>query len=122
MSFGGSDLHQAALKFNQQMFPVFLVLLLAAAIAWLFLSNRLYKLLRKSFPEVYKGLGSPSPILNKNGASLIKVVRYLFRRDYENSRSPAVIRLCQGLKNIFIIYMICLLGCVLLLLDKMLHG
>jgi hypothetical protein len=115
-------MHQAALELNQQMFPVFLVLLLTAAIAWLFLSNRLYKLLRRSFPELYKALGSPSLFLIKSGASNIKVVRFIFRRDHENSKSPAVIRLCQGLRYIFIIYMICLGGCILLLLDKMLQG
>jgi len=115
-------MHQAAIELNRQMFPVFLGLLLTSAIAWLFLSNRLYNLLRKSFPELYEALGSPRLFRNKSGKTTIRVVRFIFRRDYETSKDPALIRLCQGLRYIFIIYAVCLGGCFLILLDKMIQG
>jgi hypothetical protein len=115
-------MHQAAIALNQQMFPVFLGLLLAAAIAWLFLSNRLYKTLEQSFPELYESLGSPRLFMNKRGAANIGLVRFLFRRDYGTIKDPALIRLCQGLRYIFIIYVICLGGCLLLLLENVVRG
>ena len=115
-------MHQATIGLNRQMFPVFLGLLLAAAIAWLFLSSRLYKMLARNFPEVYESLGRPRLIRNKSGAVNIRVVRFLFRRDYETFEDAALIRLCQGLRYILIIYAICLGGSILLLLDKMLQG
>ena len=111
-------MYPPVLGLNQQMFPVFLGLLLTAAIAWLYLSARLYKLLRQSFPELYEALGSQRSFKVKSGTTNIRVVRFLFRRDYEMTRDPALIRLCQGLRFIFIIYAICLGGCILLLIDK----
>jgi hypothetical protein len=49
----------AAIGHNQQMLQVFLGLLLAAAVAWIFLSNRLYAELRQNYPGLYETLGSP---------------------------------------------------------------
>jgi len=112
----------AAMGLNYQMFPVFLGLLLATAISWLYLSDKLYKLLKQNFPELYNALGSPRPFKAINGTASMRVVRFLFRRDYEITRDPALIRLCQGLRYIFIIYALCLGGCLLLLLDKTLQG
>ena len=107
---------------NQQMFPVFLGLLLAAAITWLYLSDKLYKLLKHNFPELYNGLGSPRPFKAKNRTANMSVVSFLFRREYEITGDPELIRLCKGLRYIFIIYALCLGGCLLLLLDKILQG
>ena len=112
----------AAAELNQQMLPVFLGLLLAAAIAWLFLSARLYTLLRRNFAHIYETLGRPAPFLQRKGRGNMRVFRFLFRRDYEATRDPALIRLCQGLRYVFFIYAVSLGGCLLLLLDKMLHG
>ena len=111
-------MYRAAVGLNQQMFPVFLGLLLAAALGWLYVSDRLYKLLKQRFPELYNALGSPRAFRVKNGTANMRVVRFLFKRDYETTGDPALIRLCQGLRYIFIIYAICLSGCLLLLLDK----
>lgn len=104
------------------MLPVFLGLLLASAIAWLFLSTRLYKYLRQNYPEVYKFLGSPRLLVKRTGAANLRIVRFLFRREYETYKDPALVRLCRGLLYIFIIYSICLVSTLLLLLDKMLQG
>lgn len=111
------DLHLAEIGLNQQMLPVFLVLLLAAAIAWLFLSRRLYDILKYSYPKIYETLGSPKLFMKKSFATNYRVIMFLFRHEYE-STDDDVIRLCQGLRYIFIIYVICLLGSLILLLDK----
>ena len=109
------DLYLAEIGLNQQMLPVFLVLLLAAAIAWLFLSRRLYDVLKYSYPGVYETLGSPKLFMKKSFATNYRVIMFLFRREYE-STDDDVIRLCQGLRYIFIIYVICFLGSLILLL------
>jgi len=115
-------MYQAAIGLNQQMFPVFLGLLLTAVIIWFYLSSRLYKILKQSFPKLYDALGNPRHFKTERGATNIRVVRFLLRRDYETANDPELIRLCQGLRYIIIIYAVCLGGCLLLLLDKMLQG
>lgn len=109
----------ATIELNQHMLPVLLGLLLVSAAAWLFLSNRLYRALRDGYPDIYEALGNPGLFMRKSVATNIRILRFLFRRDYEKIKNPAVSRLCQGLRHIFIIYAICFGGCILLLLDKM---
>ena len=113
-----TTLQLAEIEFNQQMLPVFLGLLLAATVAWLFLSNRLYVELRQNYPGLYELLGRPGLFMKKSLAANFKVIRFIFKREYEAVVDPAVIRLCHGLRSLFCIYIICLAGCLLLLFAK----
>jgi hypothetical protein len=103
---------------NQQMLPVFLGLMLAAAIAWIFLSKKLYDIMKYDYPRVYEKLGRPKLVMKKSFATNYRVVKFLFRREYLSTADIDVIRLCHGLRYIFIIYVICFLGCLMLILDK----
>lgn len=109
----------AAAGLNQDMLPVFWGLLLAATIAWLFVSNRLYAALRQNYPTLYEMLGKPKLFMPKSLLANFKVIRFLFKHDYGATLDPAVMRLRQGLRALFCIYVICLAGCIALLLDKM---
>lgn len=111
-------MHLAAVDLNQQMLPVFLVLMLAAAIAWFFLSNRLYTELRLNYPRLYETLGSPKFFMKKSLTTNSRVIKFIFKHNLEATVEPGVIRLCQGLRSLFYIYIICLTGCLVLLLDK----
>lgn len=104
---------------NQAMLPVFLGILFAAAIAWLFLSRRLYELLRHDYPQIYETLGSPKLFMQNSLTTNYRVIRYILRRNFESTGSPEVIRLCSGLRYIFIIYIVCFAGSIILLLDRM---
>jgi hypothetical protein len=108
----------AGVGLNQQMLPVFLGLMLVAAIAWIFLSKKLYNVMRHDYPRVYDKLGRPELVMKKSFATNYRVVMFLFRREYVSTADIDVIRLCHGLRYIFIIYVICFLGCLLLILDK----
>ena len=108
----------AGVGLNQQMLPVFLGLMLVAAIAWIFLSRKLYNVVKHDCPSVYDKLGCPKLVMKKSFATNYRVLMFLFRREYESTADIDVIRLCQGLRYIFIIYVICFLGCLLLILDK----
>ena len=108
-----------AIGLNQQMLPVFLGLMLAAAIAWLFTSNRLYAELRQHYPNLYKTLGTPKFVMKNSFAINVKVIRFLFKQDHEAPVDQAVMRLCQGLRSLFYIYIVCLAGCLVLLVDKL---
>ena len=103
---------------NQQMLPVFLGLMFIAAIVWIFLSKKLYNVMRHDYPRVYDKLGRPKLVIKKSFATNYRVVMFLFRSEYELTDDVDVIRLCQGLRYIFIIYVICFLGCLLFILDK----
>ena len=109
----------AAIGFNKQMLPVFLGLLLAASVAWLFLSNRLYRELRRNHPWLYETLGGPGLFMRKSFAVNFRVIRFVFKRDYGTDVAPAVIRLCHGLRSLFCIYIICLTGCLLILFAEL---
>ena len=111
-------MHYAAIDLNQQMLPVFLVLMLAAAIAWFFLNNRLYTELRLNYPLLYETFGSPKFFMKKSLTTNFKVIRYILKPNFEAAVEPEVIRLCQGLRSLFYIYIICLTGCLIILLDK----
>ena len=108
----------AGVGLNQQMLPVFLGLMLVAAIAWIFLSKKLYNVVKHDYPSVYDKLGCPKLVMKKSFATNYRVLMFLFRREYVSTADIDVIRLCQGLRYIFIIYVICFLGCLLLILDK----
>ena len=116
---GNETMLLGAVGLNQQMLPVFLGLMLAAAIAWLFVSNRLYTELRQHYPNLYETLGSPKLFMKKSFAINLRVIRFLFKQDYNNSVDPAVIQMCQGLRTLFYIYIVSLAGCLFLLLDKL---
>lgn len=104
------------LNLNQQMFPVFIGLLLAAAVAWLFVSSRLYDELRHNHPRLYRKLGSPRLFMKKSLAVNYRVIRFLFKNDQGTQLDPALERLCRGLRSLLCIYLVCLGGCLLLLL------
>ena len=104
---------------NQEMMPVFLALMVVAAIAWLIVSNRLYTELRFNYPWLYKTLGSPKVFMKKSLATNLKVIRFILKDADVAKVAPDVIRLCQGLRSLFYIYMICLAGSLILLLAKM---
>jgi hypothetical protein len=106
-----SSVMLAAFGLNQQMLPVFLGLLFAATIAWIFLSSRLYTELRQNNPTKF--------FMKKSFTTNVRVIRFLLKRDYEATDDNLVIRLCQGLRSLFFIYIICLAGCLILLFDKM---
>jgi hypothetical protein len=114
-----SSVMLAAIGLNQQMLPVFLGLLFAATIAWIFLSSRLYTELRQNNPRLYEKLGKPKFFMKKSFTTNVRVIRFLLKRDYEATDDNLVIRLCQGLRSLFFIYIICLAGCLILLFDKM---
>ena len=116
-----ADLQIASIGLNQQMFPVFLGLLLASAISWIFLSRRFYDMLKHGYPRIYETLGSPKLVMKKSFATNSKVVMFLFRRSYELTDDVNLIRLCQGLRYIFIIYVVCFLGSLILLFDKIFY-
>jgi hypothetical protein len=107
----------AEIGLNQGMLPVFLGILLAAAIAWIFLSRRLYEILKDNFPRIYEQLGSPKLFMEKSLTANYRVITFLLRRNYESTNDIDVIRLCRGLRYIFFIYVFCFAGCLLLLLD-----
>ena len=113
-----ADAQIASIGLNQQMFPVFLGLLLASAMVWIFLSRRLYGILKLGHSRIYEALGSPKLVMKESFATNFWVIMFLFKRDYESTDDVDLIRLCQGLRYIFIIYAICFLGCLLLLFDK----
>ncbi len=115
---GDNILQSAAIGLNQQMLPVFLGLLFAATVAWIFLSTRLYTELRQNHHRLYETLGRPKFFMPRSIATNFKVIKYLMRRDYEATGDPVVIRLCQGLLSLFYIYMICLAGSLVLMLGK----
>ncbi len=108
----------AEIGLNQQMLPVFLGILLAATIAWLFLSRRLYDVLKHNYPRVYEALGSPKLIMKKSLTTNCRVIMFLFRRTYESTDDIDVIRLCRGLRYIFLIYLVCFMGSLMLIFDK----
>ena len=113
------NMRLAAVGINQEMLPVFLFIMLTAAIAWIFLSNRLYTELRQNYPKLYETLGKPKFFMKKSLTTNFNVVRFIFKQNYKAALEPTVIRLCQGLRSLFLIYTICLAGCFVILLDKM---
>ena len=105
----------AAIGLNQQMLPVFLLLLLAAAIAWIFVSRRLYVELRKSFPGQYDSLGRPGFFMTNSFTANFKIIRFLYSGECKATKDHSVIKLCQGLRLLLYIYLFCLAGCLVLL-------
>jgi hypothetical protein len=110
-------LFAARIGINQEMFPVFWVLLLVATIAWLFLSRRLYDVLKRSYPEIYTSLGSPTLFMRKSIVANYKVFMFLMRNDYESTKDKQIIRLCKGLRYILFLFLFLLAGCLILLSD-----
>lgn len=112
------DLQIAEIGLNQQMLPVFWGLLFAAAIAWIFLSRRLYDRLKHFYPRIFEVLGNPELIMKNSLSTNYRVIMFLFRGEYESTNDIEIIRLCQGLRYVFLIFVTCFLGSLLLLFDK----
>ena len=115
---GNENMLLGAIGINQRMLPVFLGLMLATAIAWLFVSNRLYAELRRNYPLLYESLGSPRLFMKKSIAANVRVIMFLFTKNNNSSLDRSILRMCQGLRSLFYIYIVCLAGCLVLLLKK----
>ena len=102
---------------NQQMFPVFLGLMIVSTVAWLFISKRLYQLLGKNHPIIYESLGKPKTVMRKSMRNNILIIRFVFMGYKQETNDPVIKRLCDGLRSILIIYALCFLGCLVLLID-----
>jgi len=112
------DLQLAEIGLNQQMLPVFFGILFAAAIAWFFLSRKLYDMLKHGYPRLYEALGCPKLLMKKSLITNYRVIMFLFRRTYESIHDVDISRLCRGLRYILFIYAVALMGCLMLLFDK----
>ena len=108
----------AGIGLNQQMLPVFWYILLAATGAWFFLSYRLYAELLRHHPRLYASLGSPELFKRRSFITNFRVLRFIFAQNPETTVTPAVARLCQGLRSLFYIYVICLAGCATLIFTR----
>jgi hypothetical protein len=102
---------------NQQMFPVFLGLMIVATVAWLFLSRRLYSQLEKNHPAIYESLGKPKSVMRKSIRKNKLIIRFIFFDHRQGTDDLVIKKLCEGLRSIMIIYAICFLGCLVLLID-----
>ena len=102
---------------NQQMFPVFLGLMIVSTVAWLFTSKRLYQLLEKTHPIIYESLGKPKKVMRKSLRHNILIIRFVFFGYKQETSDPVIKRLCDGLGSILIIYVLCFFGCLVLLID-----
>lgn len=100
------------------MLPVFLGLLFVATLAWLYVSSRLYAELRHNYPRRHEKLGSPQFFMKRSFLTNFRMVRFLLRQDYESKVDAAVIGLCLGLRSLLYIYLICLVWCMILFVDK----
>ena len=105
---------------NQQMFPVFLGLMIGSTAAWFFLSKRLYDQLKNHHPDIFESLGCPEPVVKRRGDSNILVIRFILYDYKRQTDDPSLLRLCEGLRYILLIFAICLLGCAVLLVNFML--
>ena len=108
----------AGLELNQQMLPVLLGLLLVTGIAWIFLSSRLYGRLQQNYPGFYKKLGSPQPLIHRSFIANYRIFGFLFKPDHGIPLDSEIKRLAQGLRALFCIYLICLAGSVVLLIQR----
>ena len=99
------------------MFPVFLGLMIVSTTAWFFLSKRLYEHLKNQHPDIFESLGSPEPAVKRRGNSNILVIRFILHDYKQQTDDPSLLRLCEGLRYILLIFAICLLGCVVILVD-----
>jgi len=105
---------------NQQMFPVFLGLMIVSTIAWFFLSKRLYGQLKNQHPDIFESLGSPESVVRRRSDGNTSVIRFILYDYKRRTDNPSLHRLCEGLRYILLIFGICLLGCAVLLVDFML--
>ena len=106
---------------NQQMFPVFLGLMIISTAAWFFLTKRLIQHLKANHADIYESLGNPELSAKRGGLSNILVIRYILFEHKSRTNDPVILKLCQGLVSLLIIFAICLFGCVLLLMDFAMH-
>jgi hypothetical protein len=118
--YSGNSLLKAGIGINQDMLPVFWGLLLAAAVAWLYLSRNLYDTLEKCYPELYASFGKPRIIRRRSYENNRRIIMFLLQRNYEATNDVKLIRLCQGLRYILFIFLFCFAGCLILLSGKLL--
>lgn len=102
---------------NQQMFPVFLGLMIVSTTAWFFLSKRLLDQLKNQHPGIFESLGSPKPVVKRRADTNILIIRFILHDYKRQTDDPSLHRLCEGLRYILLIFAICLLGCAVLLVN-----
>jgi hypothetical protein len=104
---------------NQQMFPVFLGLMVVSSLAWFFLSKRFYNLLQSRYPEIYESLGRPKFLFRNSVRTNISTMAFLLGdKKKQQVKDPDLRRLCTGLLQVLFIYFISLLGCIALIVGQ----
>lgn len=71
---------------------------------------QLFRTLRLSYPDEWHALGRPS-VVEPGFSSALRVIRYLWRRDYLASRDPQVVRPAARARLLLLVFFVlCSLG------------
>jgi hypothetical protein len=86
--------------------PYLVAILMASVGLGFFLTARLYSLLRKRHPDLYKSLGSPSLFLNNSIQNGLAVQRFVLLGRFRQIDDPQLVRLCTFLRAFSICYIV----------------
>ena len=83
----------------------FTIIFIPLAIIALILHVRFLKILRRSHPDVWRSLGSPS-VLNNTMGNGLATLKYLLRGEFRRLDDREFVRLCETLRLFDMIYLI----------------
>lgn len=96
-------------------FGISFAALFLAALVWLVLMSRLYRILRTRHPETYEQLGRPTLFLNNSPQNGIATVRFLLGGHFRQLNDPELLRLGVFMQVFFYAYMVYFVSLVVLM-------
>ena len=90
----------------KEAFVIMFGLLFCSVLVWIFLCNRLFKILETRHPEKYESMGKPGLIANNTMSSNFTFMKFLFKREWRDLDDAGLAVLGKFMLVFFVIYMV----------------
>ncbi len=87
-----------------ELYFILFVVLFASVFLWFFLVWRLFNILKEDHPEKFESMGSPTLFCNNSPRTSVKLMKFIFKRQYLELESSRVLKLGNVMFAFAIIY------------------
>lgn len=85
---------------------MYFVFLMVSVSFWMYMSNKLFKMLKNRHPEIYKSMNRPDVILNNSPNTGIKLMNFISNRKHKTLNDKELSRLSDFMLIYFFLYII----------------
>lgn len=102
-------IHIEEKKMSNSYALMYFVFLMVSVSFWMYMSNKLFKMLKNRHPEIYKSMNRPDVILNNSPNTGIKLMNFISNRKHKTLNDKELSRLSDFMLIYFFLYIIAII-------------